>query len=69
MAWWDVLFMGIPYSFAQYRLGEHYAALGQREAAMKHYTAFLDTFTQPDPEYAWMVEEARTRVRDLMRGR
>ena len=23
-----------------------------------HYQAFLDIFTDPDPEYAWMREEA-----------
>ena len=32
------------------------------ERAMEHYTAFLDAFIDPDPEYEWMVEEGRAEL-------
>ena len=35
----------------------------------EHYLTFLDTFTQPDPEYEWMVTEARAALEELARGR
>ena len=33
--------------------------LDQRDRAEEHWLTFLDNFTNPDPEYEWMVEEAR----------
>ena len=29
---------------------------------MEHYATFLDTFTDPAPEYEWMVQDARAEV-------
>jgi hypothetical protein len=33
----------------------------------QHYATFLDAFT--DPEYVWMMTEARTELEKLARGR
>jgi len=49
--------------------GQLYAQRGNRDEALDHYTTFLDTFTDPDPEYEWMVEEARAEVERSGRGR
>ena len=57
------------YSAAHFKLGQLYAEIENREEALDHYTTFLDTFTDPDPEYVWMVEEARAEVERLGRGR
>lgn len=59
MGWGDLPVLGIPYSFAHFRLGRLYTALRQNEKAREHFTKFLDTFVDPDPEYAWMVQAAR----------
>ena len=55
----NLLVLGIVYPFARFRLGRHYAGQGDSERAAEHYAAFLGTFTDPDPEFAWMVNEAR----------
>jgi tetratricopeptide (TPR) repeat protein len=49
-------------SFAHYRLVLLYAQLGRAEEARKHYDAFRAVFTEPDPELASMLEEARLAV-------
>ncbi len=60
---------GLTYSFAHRRLAKLYGKLGQRDRAEDHWLTFLDTFTNPDPEYEWMVEEARAELEKLARGR
>jgi len=60
---------GLTYSFAHFRLGRLYAQLEQYDRAEEHYLTFLEAFTQPDPEYEWMVTEARARLEELARGR
>jgi tetratricopeptide (TPR) repeat protein len=60
---------GYAYSFANFRAGKLYAQLGDYDRAEEHWLTFLDTFTNPDPEYEWMVEEARYRLEKLARGR
>ena len=57
------------YSAAHFRLGQLYAQVGRREETLDHFTIFLNTFTDPDPEYVWMVDEARAAVERLERGR
>ena len=32
---------------------------------VEHYAAFLDAFTDPDPEFEWMVEEAQAELARL----
>jgi hypothetical protein len=36
---------------------------------LDHYTTFLAALTDPNPEFEWMVEEARAEVERLGRGR
>jgi tetratricopeptide (TPR) repeat protein len=53
------------YAPARFKLGQLYSEIQDSEAAVGHFTAFLDAFTDPDPEYQWMVDEARTAVATL----
>jgi tetratricopeptide (TPR) repeat protein len=61
--------VGFTYSFAQRRLAKLYAELGDDQRAEEHWLTFLETFTDPDPEYEWMVEEARAELQNLAIGR
>ena len=54
---------------AHFRHGLLYAQIDNREGALDHFTTFLDAFTDPDPDYVWMVQEARIEVGRLTRGR
>jgi serine/threonine-protein kinase len=65
----NLVLVGVPFSFAHFKLGGLYADLGRPDRAREHYAAFLETFTKPDPQYAWMVTEARARLEELARGR
>jgi tetratricopeptide (TPR) repeat protein len=60
---------GLTHSFVNFRLGRLYTQLGKNDEAKQHYATFLESFTQPDPEYAWMVTEARAKLEGLARGR
>ncbi len=62
---YDVNGFGLTYSFAHRKTALLYGQLGQSKAALEHWRAFLDAFTDPDPEYEWMVEEARTALARL----
>ena len=44
---------------ARFELARVYAQTGDADSARAHYRAFLDLFTDPDPDFAWMVEEAK----------
>ena len=50
---------GIPHSFARQRLVVLYSQMGRLDDARRHWKAFSETFTQPDPEVAHLVDEAR----------
>ncbi len=63
------LLTGLTYSFAHYRLAKLYAKLGQRDRAEEHWLTFVDTFTNPDPEYEWMVGEVSAELDKLLQGR
>ena len=65
----NLVLLGMPYSFAHFRLGNLYTQLEQFDRAEEHYLTFLETFTQPDPEYVGMREEARAALETLARGR
>jgi tetratricopeptide (TPR) repeat protein len=54
---------------AHFRLGQLHGERGDTVEAMEHYSAFLDAFTDPDPEYEWMVDDARAELEKLLRGR
>jgi tetratricopeptide (TPR) repeat protein len=49
-------------SFAHYRLVHLYSQLGKEVESRRHYDAFRAIFTEPDPELAPMLEEARLAV-------
>ncbi len=44
---------------AHWRRAKIYEALGEREQAVLHYQRFVELWRDADPEYHWMVEEAR----------
>ena len=46
-------------SFADQRLVLLYARMGRLEDARRHWKILSETFTQPDPEVAHLVDEAR----------
>jgi serine/threonine-protein kinase len=50
---------GIPQSFARQHLVVLYSQMGRLDDARRHWKIFSETFTQPDPEVAHLVEEAR----------
>jgi tetratricopeptide (TPR) repeat protein len=60
---------GLTYSFAHREAALLYGQLGQDAEAIEHWRAFLDAFTDPDPEFEWMMEEARVELERLRRGR
>jgi hypothetical protein len=66
---YDWMVYGLPFSASYFKLGQLYDQVGNREEAVDHFTTFLGTFTDPDPEYVWMVEEARAGIERLGRGR
>jgi len=53
----------LPY--AHRRLGDVYLALGDRTAAIEHYSAFTDMWRDADPELQPLVAEARAVVKAL----
>ena len=53
------------YAPARFKLGQLYLEIQDSEAAVGHFTAFLVAFTDPDPDYQWMVDEARAAVATL----
>jgi serine/threonine-protein kinase len=57
--------VGLTYSFAHRRAALLYTQLGDHEKAIDHWRAFLEAFTDPDPEFEWMVEEARAELERL----
>jgi serine/threonine-protein kinase len=58
---------GLTSSFAHRKAALLYGQIGQNAEAIEHWRAFLDAFTEPDPEYEWMVEEARAEL-DRLEG-
>ena len=65
----DQLSRGIAYSFAHQRLVLLYARMGRLEDARRHWKIFSETFTNPDPEVAHLVEEAREALLNAERER
>jgi DNA-binding SARP family transcriptional activator/tetratricopeptide (TPR) repeat protein len=57
----DWMLQGYIHPAARFKLAGLYQQLGDTERAREHYRIFLDTFTDPDPEFERMVEEARVR--------
>lgn len=59
------ILQGFIHPAARFRLAGLYVETGEVEKAREQYRLFLDTFTDPDPEVQWMVEEARSRLDSL----
>jgi hypothetical protein len=55
----DWSLQGFIHPAARFKLAGLYANVGNPEKAREHYRIFLDTFTDPDPDFRWMVEGAR----------
>lgn len=58
------LIQGFIRPAARFKLAGLYRDLGETDWAREHHRIFLDTFTQPEPEFRWMVEEARNALDD-----
>jgi serine/threonine-protein kinase len=56
---------GFTHAFAHRRAALLYGQLGQEEEAIEHWQTFLDAFTEPDPEFEWMVEDGRAELERL----
>jgi DNA-binding SARP family transcriptional activator/tetratricopeptide (TPR) repeat protein len=56
------MLQGYVHPAARFELARAYAQVGDARKSREHYRAFLDLFTDPDPEFAWMVEEAQRAV-------
>jgi hypothetical protein len=41
--------------------------MGRLEDAQQHYQIFTETFTNPDPEVAYLLDEARDALREAER--
>jgi len=48
-----------------FKLAQLRSEAGNTLEAVEHYRTFLDAFTHPDPEFEWMVEEARAELARL----
>jgi DNA-binding SARP family transcriptional activator len=49
---------GISYSFAHHRLAVNYSKLGRLDEAQRHWQTFRGSFTNPDPEFHYLIDEA-----------
>jgi hypothetical protein len=61
----EVRYFGLTYSFAHRKAALLYGQLDQHAKAVEHWQAFLDAFTDPDPDFEWMVEGARAELARL----
>jgi hypothetical protein len=53
------------YGPTRFKLGQLHSEIRNSEAAAARFTAFLEAFTDPDPAYQWMVDEARAALAGL----
>jgi len=65
----DWRYYGVPFPVAQLKLGQLYSQIGDTTRSLEHFITFLDVFTDPDPEYVWMVDQARAEVERLKKVR
>jgi serine/threonine-protein kinase len=56
---------GFLYPFTHRGLAVLYMQRHEDDSAVEHWVAFLEAFTRPDPEYKWMVDEARMKLQSL----
>jgi hypothetical protein len=55
----DWTLQGFVHPAVRFKLARLYTRMGDEARACEQYQAFLDVFTDPDPDYAWMVDEAK----------
>jgi hypothetical protein len=55
------------YPFARFRQARALTRIGHEDEARAAWIAFLDVFTDPDPDYQWMVDEANASLAELAR--
>lgn len=48
-----------------FKLAQLHFEMGDTALAVVHFSSFLEAFTDPDPEYEWMVEEARAGIASI----
>ena len=60
--WTSFSFRGFTHAFAHRRAALLYGRLGETDKAIEHWRVVLEDFTDPDPDYEWMVEEARVEL-------
>ncbi|MGW8265571.1 MAG: BTAD domain-containing putative transcriptional regulator [Longimicrobiales bacterium] len=53
------MLQGFIHPAARFKLAGLYVQMGNARAAREQYRIFLDTFTDPEPDFQWMVGEAR----------
>jgi len=53
------MLQGFIHPVARFKLARLYDQVGESETARDNYRVFLDTFTEPEAEFQWMVDEAR----------
>jgi serine/threonine-protein kinase len=63
----EAVLRGLAESFAHQRLVLLYGRMGRLDDARRHWKIFSETFTQPDPEVAHFVDEARTALDEAER--
>jgi tetratricopeptide (TPR) repeat protein len=63
--WFAFTERGLTHSFAHRRAALLYGRLGENDKAIEHWHIFLNDFTDPDPDYVWMVDEAREELARL----
>jgi serine/threonine-protein kinase len=56
---------GLVVTFAHRRLAQWYAAAGRPAEAKRHWQAFIDAFTEPDPDLVPLVAQAHAALRRL----
>jgi hypothetical protein len=61
----DWMLSGFVRPAAQFKLAGLCDDMGDAERARTFYLSFLSTFSDPDPELKWMVDQARRRLAEL----
>ncbi len=61
----EISVRGLAYPFAHRRLALVYGQGGERDGAVRHWRAFLETFTTPGPEVVWMKDQAERELGHL----
>jgi tetratricopeptide (TPR) repeat protein len=64
---WEPRQRGLAESFARQRLVVLYCRMGRLDDARRHWEILSETFTQPDPEVAHLVDEARAALEEAER--